>query len=62
MNKTIEIIARPDGGLQIDALGFAGAACDKATEFLEKALGKTAVKRRKPEYHRQARRKQQVGA
>ena len=61
MNKTIEILVKNDGTLAIDAVGFKGAACDKATEFLEKALGKTAVKRRKPEYHRSARRKQQVG-
>jgi hypothetical protein len=54
MNRTIEIIIQPTGELQIDAVGFKGADCDQATKFLEEALGVVAQKRKKPEYHQQA--------
>lgn len=49
--KTIEVIVQPDGSLKIDAVGFQGADCEKATAFLEKALGITTGKQKKPEYH-----------
>ena len=63
MNKTIEVIVAPDGQLKIDAVGFQGADCEKATTFLEEALGQVAGRQRKPEYHsqRSVTRKQQVG-
>ena len=54
MNRTIEIIVGPDGTLKIDAMGFQGADCEKATAFLEAALGKPTGKQRKPEYHTRA--------
>ena len=59
--KTIEVIVKPDGSLKIDALGFTGPDCEKATRFLEEALGKVAGKQKKPEFHRQVKRQQQVG-
>ena len=37
--KTIEVVIGPDGSLKIEALGFKGADCERATAFLEKALG-----------------------
>ena len=55
MKPTIEIIIYPDGTLKIDAIGFKGADCEQATKFLESALGQTAQKQRKPEYHQSAR-------
>jgi hypothetical protein len=63
MNRCIEILVAPDGTLTIDAIGFTGADCDQATKFLEQALGLTAGKQHKPEYHqsRTAKRQQQVG-
>jgi len=63
MNRSIEILIAPDGSLTIDAIGFKGSDCDQATKFLEQALGLTAGKQRKPEYHqsRTAKRQQQVG-
>lgn len=63
MNKTIEVIIQPDGSLKIDAVGFQGADCEKATAFLEEALGTVAERKRKPEYHSQRRvnRSQKVG-
>jgi hypothetical protein len=51
MNRSIEIIIAADGTVTIDAVGFKGADCEQATKFLEQALGLTAEKRRKPEYH-----------
>ena len=37
--KTIQIVVQPSGELQIDAVGFSGADCEKATAFLEETLG-----------------------
>jgi hypothetical protein len=63
MNRTIEVIVDDGGNIQIDAVGFQGADCEKATAFLEEALGQVADRQRKPEYHsrRSVTRKQQVG-
>ena len=51
MNKTIEILIAPTGEIKIDAVGFKGPDCEKATAFLELALGTVKEKARKPEYH-----------
>ena len=51
--KTIQIVVQPSGELQIDAVGFSGADCEKATAFLEETLGLVGQKQRKPEYYRQ---------
>lgn len=59
MKRSIEILIAPDGTLTIDALGFKGADCDQATKFLEAALGLTAGKQRKPEWHQTTRRQNQ---
>ena len=50
MKRTIEITVSPKGDVLIDAVGFKGADCEQATEFLEQALGVQAQKVRKPEY------------
>ena len=50
--KSIEVIVQPDGSLKIEAFGFVGADCEKATAFLEKALGAPCARRRKSEYYR----------
>ena len=50
--RTIEITVQPDGKLEIEALGFTGADCEKATAFIEDALGRPVSKRKKPEYYR----------
>jgi len=62
MNKAIEVVIQPDGSLKIDAVGFTGSDCDKATAFLEKALGQTTGRGRKPEYFTAARVNQQQKA
>ena len=62
MSRSIEVIIQPDGSLKIDAVGFSGSDCDKATAFLEAALGQTTGRQRKPEYYTTARRTQQQKA
>ncbi len=63
MNKTIEIIITPTGEIEIDAVGFKGPDCEKATKFLEEALGVVGQKIKKPEYHQRSttRSQQRVG-
>ena len=63
MSKSIEVIVHTDGSIIIDAIGFRGADCEKATEFLEQALGQISNHQRKPEYNarQQVCRKQRVG-
>ena len=39
MKRTIEVTVSPIGDILIDAIGFKGADCEKATRFLEEALG-----------------------
>ena len=50
MSRTIEVIVDTAGQIKIDAVGFQGADCEKATAFLEEALGIVSERRRKPEY------------
>ena len=63
MNRTIEIIVSPIGEISIDAVGFKGPDCEKATRFLEEALGVVGQKIKKPEYHQHGttRNQQRVG-
>lgn len=49
--KTIEVIVGTTGEIQIDSIGFKGPDCEKATKFLEEALGVVGHKVKKPEYH-----------
>jgi len=44
-----------------DAAGFTGSDCEKATAFLEQALGQIQHREAKPERYRKLRRQQQVG-
>jgi hypothetical protein len=50
--KTIDVTVATDGGVAIEAQGFSGPDCELATAFLERALGRTAKRRRKPEFAR----------
>jgi hypothetical protein len=50
--KTVEIIVNASGQLTINATGFSGSDCEKATAFLEQALGALSAKQRKPEFYR----------
>jgi hypothetical protein len=64
MNRTIEIIVGTTGEIQIDAVGFKGPDCEKATKFLEEALGVVGQKIKKPEYHQRStiKHQQRIGA
>ena len=63
MKRTIEIIVSPAGDITIDAVGFQGTDCEKATKFLEEALGTTNTRAKKPEYYaqRSTKNQQKVG-
>ena len=50
MKRTIEIIVSPKGDISIDAVGFKGPDCEKATRALEEALGVVQQRIKKPEY------------
>ena len=50
MKRTIEIILSPKGDISIDAVGFKGPDCEKATRALEEALGVVQQRNKKPEY------------
>jgi len=58
--KSIEVIIGQDGSIKIDAVGFKGADCQRATEFLERALGRVSTRQKKPAYHQRALTRQQV--
>jgi hypothetical protein len=64
LDRTIEIIVSPIGDISIDAVGFKGPDCDKATKFLEEALGVVGKKIKKPEYHQRntSRNQQRIGS
>ena len=53
-NRTIEIVIGLGGEIQIEAVGFKGPDCEKATAFLEEALGMVGRKVRKPEFHQRS--------
>ena len=45
--KQIEIIVETDGSTQIEGHGFKGGLCEKATKFLEVALGMVTKRKAK---------------
>ena len=59
MTKTIEIQVTPEGSIRIEAVGFQGTDCEKATRFLEEALGNIQQREKKPEFHSTTRRTNQ---
>lgn len=61
--RIIEVVVQADGSLKIEAVGFAGADCEKATAFLEDALGVRSERKRKTEYYcrEEAKQRQKIG-
>ena len=57
--KTVEVIINISGQLTINAAGFSGTGCEKATAFLEQALGRLTAKEHKPEFYQRNQRNQQ---
>jgi hypothetical protein len=49
--KTITVTVAPGGGTRVEAAGFDGPECRRATEFLRDALGETAAEQLRPEYY-----------
>lgn len=62
MSKSIIVEVSPEGELRIEAVGFRGNACEKATAALEKAMGIAGKKSHKPEYRQQESAHQKAGA
>lgn len=64
MKPTIEILVSESGEISIDAIGFKGPDCEKATRYLETALGVVSRRAKKPEYHQKhsAIQKQRIGS
>lgn len=48
--KSVDIDINAEGQVTIDAKGFRGNECDKATEQIELVLGGDGQKKKKPEY------------
>ncbi len=61
MAKIIEVVVGKQGEIKIDAVGFKGADCEKATAFLEKALGQVKARQKKPEFHQRVQAQQRLG-
>ena len=53
MRKSIEVTIKPDGKVEIEAIGFKGGSCEKATQAIEQALGTIATRKKKPEFYQQ---------
>lgn len=51
MEKRIIVTVTQDGQTVIEAVGFKGKSCTKATEALERALGTVKKRRPKPEFY-----------
>ena len=54
MTKTIEVIVKPDGQIELTTQGFFGSACQKATLFLRRALGLVNEEKLTQEYYQAA--------
>ncbi|MBI4026917.1 MAG: DUF2997 domain-containing protein [Verrucomicrobia bacterium] len=64
MKPSIEVSVLPSGEIRIEAMNFKGADCEKATRFLEEALGQIGKRVKKPEYDlcRRTVQRQEVGS
>ena len=54
MSQIMEIIISPSGETRLETKGFAGAACQLASQFVEKALGMTQSEQLTAEFYTQA--------
>jgi len=58
--KQVIVTIDINGSVQIDAQGYKGIGCEKATQFLENALGTQLKHKRKPEYYQQIKQQQRL--
>lgn len=49
--KEIIVTIKPDGSIQVEAVGYKGESCKDATKAIEKALGIVSKETLKPEYY-----------
>jgi hypothetical protein len=49
--KEIIVTVAEDGSVVVETKGFKGASCQKATEELERSLGKKVSETKTPEWH-----------
>lgn len=49
--KSVLITVDEQGEVRIEAVGFRGSSCKKATEALERAMGTVKASTKKPEYY-----------
>ena len=54
MTQIIELVVSSSGETRLETKGFAGAACQAASQFLEKALGARTAELLTAEFHAQA--------
>ena len=59
MKKTIEITIGPEGQFSVEAHGFRGTSCHKATKAFEEALGNIETSRHTSEFYQPATTKNQ---
>ena len=51
--RTIDIVVSPQGESRVETKGFSGNECQKASDFIAKALGKATQERLKSEFYTQ---------
>lgn len=54
MSKTIEITVLPNGQSKVETKGFVGTECQRASQFIEHALGKAGEEVLKTEFYTKA--------
>ncbi len=59
--KQIVINIAETGELTIEAVGYKGSACEKATKAMEQALGTPGKRSKKPEYYQTNTQTQKAG-
>ncbi len=59
--KTITVTVDPEGIVAIEASGFRGNSCEKATAALEAAMGLPGKRKHKPEFSQSEAATQKVG-
>ncbi|MBU6231559.1 DUF2997 domain-containing protein [Patescibacteria group bacterium] len=61
LSRSIVVSVSPDGEVKVEAVGFKGGSCEKATQAIEKALGTSGPRTKKPEYFQQNTNQQKAG-
>lgn len=59
--KKLLVVIREDGTVEIEAVGFKGQACAKATQAIADALGKVTSSVKKPEWTQREENVQSIG-